>query len=387
MEVKQIYGFVNTATQEAIGEIGLINEDLGNLVDVGNEVFNASAVDKYVKSLVNHIGRVIFVDRIYRGHAPSVLRESWEFGSVLEKIQAEIPEARENQAWELEDGQSYDPNIFYKPTVTAKFYNSKTTFEIPMSITERQVKQSFSNAGQLNAFVSMIYNAIENSATVKLDEIVMRTVNNFMATTIYDEYEGQNYTTKSGTRAINLLYEYNQDHPGATLTAATCLQSDDFIRYAVFKIGLVSEHMASMSVMFNLAGKKRFTTKDRQTCIMLADFEKACGVYLYNAKNQYNTDNLSLPSHEVVPYWQGSGTSFAFADTSAIKVTDANGDETELDGIICTIFDRDAVVVSNEFQKATSVYNDVGDFYNVRHKYDCGFLNDFDENGVVFFIK
>ena len=387
MEVKQIFTFANNATKEAIGETGLISEDLSNIVDVGTAIFNANAVDKYVKSLVNHIGRVIFVDRIYRGHAPSVLRESWEFGSVLEKIQTEIPEARENQAWELTDGQSYDPNIFYKPTVTAKFYNSKTTFEIPMSITERQVKQSFSNAGQLNAFVSMIYNAIENSATVKLDEIVMRTINNFMATTIYDEYQGTGYETKSGVRAINLLYEYNQDHAGATLTRDNCMQSDDFIRYAVYKIGLVSEHLSSMSVLYNIGGKKRFSPKDRQTCVMLADFEKACGIYLYNAKNQYNTDNLALPAHEVVPYWQGSGQSFDFADVSAINVTDASGNATNIDGILCTIFDKDAIVVSNEFQKATSIYNDVGDFYNVRHKYDCSYINDFDENGVVFFIK
>ena len=69
MDVKQIYAAVNTATQEARGQTGLVQEDLGNIVDVGTAVFNANAVDAYVKSLVNHIGRVIFVDRKYRGNA------------------------------------------------------------------------------------------------------------------------------------------------------------------------------------------------------------------------------------------------------------------------------------------------------------------------------
>ena len=62
MEVKQIYQLVNTTTQEVLGESAVVKEDLSNIVDVGTAVFNANAIDKYVKSLVNHIGKVIFVN-------------------------------------------------------------------------------------------------------------------------------------------------------------------------------------------------------------------------------------------------------------------------------------------------------------------------------------
>ena len=145
MEVKQIYNLVNSITTEVLGS-AIVKEDLSNVVDVGNSIFNASKVDNYVKSLVNHIGRVIFVDRVYNGSVPSVLMDSWEFGSVLEKISCDLPTATENESWDLVDGQTYNPNVFYKPSVSVKFYNSKTTFEIPLSFTEMQVKESFSNA-------------------------------------------------------------------------------------------------------------------------------------------------------------------------------------------------------------------------------------------------
>ena len=141
MEVKQVKNLVNTATNEALGREVVVAEDLSNVVDLGDELFNANAVDKYVKALVNHIGRMIFVDRPYRGSAPSVLMDGWEFGSVLEKVQADLPLATENETWELENGTSYDPNIFYAPKVSAKFFNKRVTFEVPMSFTEKQVKR------------------------------------------------------------------------------------------------------------------------------------------------------------------------------------------------------------------------------------------------------
>ena len=108
MEVKQIYELVNSATKEVLGKNDLVANDLSNIVDVGTEIFDSNATDNYVKSLVNHIGKVIFVNRPYSGNVPSVLMDAWEFGSVLEKISADIPEAEENASWDLKDRESYD---------------------------------------------------------------------------------------------------------------------------------------------------------------------------------------------------------------------------------------------------------------------------------------
>lgn len=145
--------------------------------------------------------------------------DSWEYGSILQKITADLPHAQENDSLNLVDGETYNQDIFYQPKVSAKFYNSKVTFEIPVSFTEKQVKESFSNKEQLNAFMSMIYNAVENAMTLKLDSLVMRAINNMTAETMLNDLsgaEGIDLTT-TGNKAINLLKLYN-DHYGTNLT-------------------------------------------------------------------------------------------------------------------------------------------------------------------------
>lgn len=382
MEVKQIYTLLNGVTKEVLGQEDLVKEDLTGVVDLGDAVFNANAVDKYVKTLVNHIGKVIFVNRVYKGGAPKVLMDSWEFGSVLEKIQMDLPEATENESWELQDGSTYDPNIFYQPKVSAKFFNKMVTFEVPVSITERQVKQSFSSVTQLNSFLSMIYNAVEKSMTVKIDALVMRTIDNMIAETVHAEYPSAQYSQTSGIRAVNLLKLYNgQD---GTLTVGEALRTPEFLRFASYTVGLYIDRMTKISTLFNVGGKERFTPKDLMHVILLSDFAKASEVYLES--DTYHKELVALPNYETVPYWQGSGTDYALTDVSKINVKTSAGNDVEIGGVLGVIFDRDALGVCNMDRRTTTNYNAKAEFFNNWYKWDCRYFNDLNENMVVFFI-
>lgn len=384
MEVKQIYQLMNTVTGEILGESAVLAEDLSNVVDIGTAIFNASAVDNYVKSLVNHIGKVIFVNRPYSGSVPSVLMDGWEYGSVLEKINAELPEATENESWELTDKTSYDPNVFYKPTVSAKFFNKRVTFEIPMSFTERQVKESFSNAEQLNGFLSMIYNAVDKSMTVKIDALVMRTINNMIGETLVADYTASpDYTTKSGVKAVNLLYLYNQRY-GTSLTAEKAVTEPEFIRFASYEMGVYMSRMSKISNLFNIGGKDRFTPSDMLHVVMLADFKKAANVFLQS--DVFHDSFTELPNADVVPYWQGSGNGYAFNDISALNIKTASGSTVTTSGILGVMFDRDALGVTNLDRRVTTNYNPKAEFYNNWYKFDAGYFNDTNENFVVFFV-
>lgn len=386
MEVKQIHTLVTQITSEVLGQLSILKEDLSNLVDVGNAIFNANSVDNYVKSLVNHIGRVVFVDRVYNGSAPSVLMDSWEFGSVLEKVSCDLPNADVNRSWELINGKSYDPNIFYKPSVSVKFYNSKTTFEIPMSFTEMQVKESFSNAEQLNGFLTMLYNSVEKSMTIKLDGLIMRTINNMIGETIHHEIpESANYSTTSTIKAVNLLKLYNDSH-GTTITADKCLDNPDFIRYATYIISVYSERITKISKLFNIGGKDRFTPKDVLRCVLLSDFKKASEVFLKS--DLYNEQYATLPESDSVPYWQGSGETYAFNDITKIHIQLASDNTTEIrmSGILGVMFDKDALGVSNLNRRVTTNYNPKAEFYTNFYKFEAGYFNDMNENFVVFFV-
>lgn len=375
---------MNSVTSEVLGKSDLVAEDLTNVVDVGTEIFNADALDNYVKSLVNHIGKVIFVNRPYSGAVPSVLMDGWEFGSVLEKVQADTPEATENESWELEDGTSYDPNIFYQPKVSAQFFNKRVTFEIPMSFTERQVKESFSNAEQMNGFLSMLYNAVDRSLTIKIDSLVMRTINNMIASTVYADYGSEGIATKSGIKAVNLLKMYN-DKNGTALTAAQAITNPEFIRYASYEIGLYRDRLTRISSLFNIGGKDRFTPSDFQHVVLLSEFAKAAGVYLYDGQSQFNTGNIQLPNADIVPFWQASGKDYGFENTGTINVKTAAGNDVSVTGILGIIFDRDALGVTNLDRRVTTNYNPKAEFFSNWYKFDAGYFNSENENFVVFF--
>lgn len=382
MEVKQIYKLVNGITGEITGQTELVKEDLSNVVDVGKELFTASDVDNYVKSLVNRIGKTIFVNRKYSGKVPSVVMDAWEFGSVLQKISADLPEATENESWELENGASYDPNIFYKPSVSAKFFNSKVTFEVPLSFTEKQVKESFNSASELNAFISMLYNAVEKSMTVKIDSLVMRTINNMIANT----YDGDN----TGVRAVNLLTSYNTAM-GLTgddvLTADKAITNKEFLRFASMQIALYADRLGTMSTLFNAGGKERFTPKDKLHIVLLSDFAEGAKIYLES--DTFNKELVKLPTAETVPYWQGSGKSYSFEDVSKINVQIANGNgkkDVTLSGILGVMFDRDALGVCNLDRRVTTNYNPKAEFFSNWYKFDAGYFNDLNENFVMFYV-
>ena len=383
MEVKQIYSLVNDVTGEILGKNDILKEDLSNVVDMGKELFSNTEVDNYVKSLVNRVGKTVFVNRKYSGKVPSILMDSWEFGSVLQKISADLPNATENESWELENGTSYDPNIFYKPTVSAKFYNSKVTFEVPLSFTEKQVKESFNSASELNAFISMLYNAVEKSMTVKTDALIMRTINNMIAQTVDGD--------TSGVRAVNLLKNYNtlKGLSGANaLKANKALTDPDFLKYASMQIALYADRLGTMSTLFNQGGKERFTPKDMLHIVLLSDYAQSTKTYLES--DTFNDELVKLPVAETVPYWQGSGTSFEFTKTSKIDVTirtsEGSTKDVSVSGVIGVMFDRDALGVSNLDRRVTTNYNPKAEFFSNWYKFDCGYFNDLNENFVVFYI-
>ena len=390
MKVTQLHELMNAVTQEVLGTTALVQEDLSNVVDIGKSIIDSDNVDNYVKKLVNHIGKVVFVNRLYDGGVPSVLMDSWEYGSILEKISADLPEATVNETWQLEDRKDYSPDVFYKPSVSAKFFNSKVTFEIPMSFTEIQVKESFSSKEQLNGFISMLTTSIENAMTVKLDALIMRTINNMAAETLVANLntaaDGEPVVidpTATSVTAVNLLKLYNETIE-TPITKEAALIDPDFIRFATYQISMYSDRMTRISTLFNVEGAERFTPKDLQHIVLLSDFAKASETFL--ASNTQNADKVALPKHETVPYWQGSGASYGFNDVTRINIKTSTGVNVDISGIIGVIFDRDALGVSNLDRRVTTNYNPRAEFYTNFYKFDAGFYNDLSENFVVFFV-
>lgn len=393
MKVTQVATLINSVTSEIIGDSAVINEDLSNVVDIGKAIFDNTSYDNFVRSLVDHIGRVIFVDRVYTGNTLAIKRDAWEYGSVLEKISAGLPTATESETYELEDGASYDPNVFTKPEVLAKFYDSRITFEIPLSIADKQVKSAFSSATQLNAFVSMLWGAVDKSMAIKLEGLASRLVNNMIATTVNAEFPSvadNNYAGMTGVKAINLLYEYNTDY-GLTGTDALskddCLLSPEFLKYASLKIEKTLSRLTRISTLFNIGGQPRFTPADKQHLILLSDFKAASDCMLQSGV--FHDQYTALPNATQVPYWQGSGTGYGLSSVSNVHVEIPSGGSTKeinVGYVLGCAFDEDALMLACLDERTTSNYNAKAEFTNYWRKVECGLFQDNNENFIVFYV-
>lgn len=381
MKVAQIKDLLNSTMKEVLGEEAVVQDDLSNVVDLGKEVVDTDNLDNYVKKLVNHIGKVIFTNRLYKGGVPSVLMDKWEFGSILEKISADMPEAEESDSWKLTNGETYDQDIFYQPSVSAKFFKSSVTFEIPLSFTEKQVKESFSDVTQLNGFLSMLQTAVQNSLTVKVESLIMKTMNNAIGETLNDAK-----TNTDSVKAVNLLDLYNKQVETADVikTVDKALINPAFMRYASYIIAMYKDRISKISTLFNVGKKARFTPADNLHLVLLSDFAKASDVYL--SSDVFHNENVELPAYETVPYWQGSGEGYALNDVSKVMVKTSSGATVEQTGIVGVMFDTNAIGVSNLDQRVTTNYNAKAEFYTNFYKMDAGYYNDLNENFVVFYL-
>lgn len=374
MQVKQIYEIANKLVNQKVGTSEVEIVDTKTLLDWGSTVQDITNVDNYVRKLVDVIGKQVFVNRPYTVSVKSILKDSWEYGSVLEKISCEPIEAQANDRWNLQDGTSYDTNIFYKPQVEVKFYNSKDTYMIPISFSYDQVKSSLLDENAMNQFFSMIQTEVMNGVTLRTEGLTQTAINGAIAEVL---------TNGTPAQKVGLLTEYNAKY-GQTLTADKALNTPEFIRYAVYRMGVAKTRLGHMSTVFNVGKKRRFTTADRLNTVLLDDFAKASGVFLENGQGQFKTEYLSLPNAEVVSYWQGSGANYDFETISKISVKNQAGSEVTKSGILGVMFDRDAIMLCNEANKATSKYNEVGDFFTNWYMYDASYFIDTNENIVVF---
>jgi len=383
MNVKQLYTILNeTIIPEVMGTEDVLLEDLSNIVDAGSAVFNANLVDNYVKSLVDRIGKEVFVTRKYEGVAPKIMMDDWEFGSVIQKVRANILPFKENKSWELEDGSQYPAHVFYKPSVNVKYFNGKITFDVPCSFTEVQLKESFTSATSMNSFISMIYNAIEQTLTVATDELVMRTINLMMAIKLDN-------ATDNPAGVVHLVSEYN-DITGLTETDAGVLLADtNFLKFVAQRIMLTSDRMKKISKVFNIGDYPTFTPKSEQKLVMLDKLSSSLDAYLQ--ADTYHESYTEIGSRDVVPFWQGCGSDdFLFADCSSIDVkhtdaiTNADGHTISKTGIVATLFDKYACAVAQFDRRVTSEYTASSEFYTNYNKQDAHYIVDPAENAVVF---
>lgn len=381
-----INGTVSTTgiVDQVTGAAPVANEDLSNIVDIGKVVLDFTGqgnenYDSFMRNLIDQVGKVMFVDRKYTSQAPDILKDGWEYGSILQKVRCEVPDARDNATWDLFNypkagGAAYpDPFELSKPSATAKFFNSKATYEVPITLTDVQLRESFRNAAEFGRFIAMIENRIAMKITLINDGLIMATIDNLIGQTL----------NGTGGKVVNLLALYNG--ASGTLTAAEALTNKEFLRFASATIAKYKKYVAQAGSLYNAGNYVTFTPAERLKFIANTEFAKALDAYLYS--DTYNEEFVKLDGYSEVAFWQGSGTDNGDRLTIDVKI-DVNGTATEVKntGVLAVMFDDEAAAVCNQNYRVTSQYNGRGEYTNYFYKWDAMYMNDVEENCVVFTI-
>lgn len=387
LAMNQVAEFVNASVNQAGGGLPILAEDLSNIVDCGRAYRDANMLNVINEGLITQISTWRMTNRVYSPSVPDITKTGAEYGAALAKIRVGYPEATDNQSWALRYGESYDVNIYYGPTdVETKVFVNQTTFECKISIPRDQWNGAFTSATNLNAFVAYILNNVDTQITASKAQLTRTLLQNAIAETVYTEYEGgTDYTGAGKNRVVNLRKLYNDAH-NTQLTMAQFLETPDALREAVYQLGYTSDKLKDFSKLFSVGGHWNHTPKEAQRLVLLSPFVRKAKIYLYDAQNQFNTDNLALPEHDIISYWQGAGEDYDFETVSSIDVKTCLGHDVDITGVVGVLFDEEMMMIANEESHTNSNFNPAADFTTMWNKNKAGYFIDFNENCVVFTI-
>lgn len=368
-----------------------VAEDLGNIVDVGKAITTFTGADSdnfdsFMSSLIDQVGKITFVDRVYRSQAPDIMVDDWTYGSIMQKVRCELPDAQDNATWQLASyngaGSYPDPFELSPPDVAAKFYNTKTTYEVPITLCQVQLEQAVRSASDMQRLIAMIENRVQVKRTLCNDGLIMQTITNLIAGRIYE-----NETTVGGTgRVIDLLSTYNTA-TSQSLTAAKALTDEGFLRYATATMMKYKKYLAKASTRYNSGDYVTFTPADRLKFVVVADFAKDVEAYLYSGT--FHDEFVKMDGYQEVADWGCSGTDedrftiYKYLG-SAIDGSEITPVLVNNPYVIGVMFDEWGAVCANRNDRVTSIYNPRGEYTNFFYKWDAAYLNDFMENCVVF---
>ena len=391
MNYKQIGEILNDVYGSIIGEGELIKEDLSNIVEVGKVITSNSTFDdnfdNLVKKLVDKVGKTIeHTDTLEVRHLP-IYRDSWEYGSILEKIRVEAPETEEDYTFDLRNYTGEDIFTLAPAEVSAKYFNNSTTFKIKISLPKRQLKSAFNSATEMNKIISAIENRIMFKIDIDLLALEYRNECNLIA---------EKFKNGNKNCLINLYEAYVGETGDTTVNVDEFLVTDRCLRFANKKIKMLRSFLKKASVLYNDGGYTNVTNTNQQITLLLTDFVSSLDSYLYST-NRHN-EFLKLDNFTEMPYWQSGGKDDSYENRSSINVIPASegkapttGDDTRMvikeTNILGVIQDIRACAVTCEHAETESINVPDARFINFWHFRDANYINDVDENVIVLYLS
>lgn len=380
--VTQIPALINSLVKQTVGLENITVQNAVDIVSLGNTVLSdPNLVDNFFGVLADRIGRTIFNVRILE-NSPELflMMNAMYYGAIMQKIYVDPQSASENDTWNLQQGADMSPFIINKPTVKQKLFTGFSAWEYDVTLPREQLRTAFLGEEEIAAMISCIMAATENNLKLSLAATARLAYANYIA----QKLNAYKTDPTSGKHVIDLLTDFN-NATGQSLTPQQAIRNGEWLRYAAQQINLWYKRIRDMSTLFNLDGYYRHTPERDTRVTLLMEFASALNTYLRS--DTFHNELVSLPNYSEVNFWQATGTSFETETTSAISVSiDVNGTPTTVteNGIIAVISDVEAIGMTLDQRRTTSMYNPRTETENIFNKAEIQYYNDMSENGIVF---
>lgn len=371
MNVNQLYNVLNSINENTtIGAQNVV--DTSTFINYGTLVLSsATNREIFYNKLVDRIGKTVFAIRAYKRQNRNITVDSFTFGSILQKISFKLQNSEENSSWNTQALNPY--TLTPKQGIEQKlFAQDMPTFAYTDVWLDHQLKSAFLNeqtmAGFFNGLAERMYNALEVSA---------ESLDNQAVCALVAEVSTEVAAGTNARRGRNLLAEYKTVFPQSTLTAATCLRDEDFLKFACIEMGTIFPFIEKLTSMYNDGTVERTTSRSDLVVEVNAQFEQMYNVYLKS--NTFHDEMVALPNFTTVPYW------YSPAAPMEIKVGPEDEAKT-ISGVIAIYRDKDAVVDTLENEKFVSKYDEFNERTYVKLSADRRYIVDTSENCIYFYV-
>lgn len=380
----RVYAIVNDVAKMATGLSDVDVIDTASFVDFGNSVLSSSdATEMFLNTYLLRVAQTYDTFRPYEGKLKDLMLSGSEWGAIVQKIDAEVPDFVSDETFEIEDGQSVDQYVVRKPVGRQKLFIKRSTYSNFVTTSKKLLKGAFLSEAAFLSWATMVAGKMRNKIEFATENLARLAMANYIA----NMGEGQ---------IVHLLTNYNAES-GESLTAAKALLDKDFLAYAAGEMELVSKRLRNLSVSYNAEEAERHTPAGEQRFLVFDKFQSRLQhVVQYQA---YHKELVDLGEFIEVPYWQGEYVTETTAggdevkvdsrDTIMVTVDDGEGgtDDVTISGIMGFIFDKYALGAHRaEEETLTTPINARGRYFNTFHFAEQLWFNDLSENGVVFLL-
>lgn len=372
MTVEQIYNTLNSVASQVYGSAAVAVTDTSTFYSLGTTVMGGSP-DNFLNVLVDRIGKTVLRTLDYESAFPGLLRNEFEFGAVLQKINIQPMAAKAQEAWNISD-PSWNNTIWDidPPTISQTFFRDSAAWEVDLTVPDSLLKTAFTSEAAMDSFISGVFATMDTSLRIQIDIVTRAAVCGLMAEKI-----------DAGYNVIDLLTLYNSGHT-PTLTAAEALESPAFLRYAgkIMRDGI--DYLREPSILYNEGGMVRATSRDNLVCCLSQPLESAYNSYL--SSDVFHNELIALPYYNPVRVWQGSGVTAQpnVVDVTSVKVKVKSGNTVEIPYVMGLFMDREAVAIGFMDRFTAADRNNRNRFTNYTEGITIQHMVDLSENAIIY---